>query len=735
MGRKKKSSKSKEININSDETKIFTGILLLILSLALIISPFFDSQLLRKVVETFGYSSVTFGIATLYLSMRFLSSKSFFKSWKLQFGLLLFSFTLAAFLTFWVPNSQLQNTLEYELPAGQLGYSLHVFLLSYLGKFLEFIVLIILFVISISLVTSIKLTQLRDYVEKAFDNTEGLQIKGALEEQVKPDNTKKEEEHHGMEGLLGGIFSKKPEEEIVFKNENQKPDIEEVKPISSEPNITFNNEDDGLNLEGDAPKYADWRFPSIDLLQDPVVQPQNKEIFKKNALIIEQTLKSFGVLAKVAEISVGPTVVQYALSISVGIKVAKVRNLTNDIALALAAPASSVRIEAPIPGTSLIGIEAPNPTPNYVYAKEMAAQLIKDKEKYQLPLILGKDVSGKLIIKDLADLPHVLVAGATGTGKSVGINSILLGLLLTKSPDELRFILVDPKMVEMAPYNGIPHLLTPVITDMELVVNALQWAIEEMLKRYRLLKQVGVKKITEYNQKMGFNAMPYIVIVIDEMADLMLSTGVDVETKIVRLAQMARAVGMHLILATQRPSVNVITGLIKANMPGRIAFSVTTAIDSRVVIDQIGAETLLGKGDMLFKSPSYPRPIRIQGSLTDNRDLENVINFIKDQTDIVDYSDEVTRAKEAEKKPDSEGSTFEDPIFREALDVITNAQKASASLLQRKLRIGYNRAARLMDELEEAGAIGPQDGSNPRKVLISSPQQILGNSADDQMPQ
>ncbi|MBI2357263.1 DNA translocase FtsK 4TM domain-containing protein [Candidatus Dojkabacteria bacterium] len=730
MGRKKRSKKIKDINIHSDETRVLGAIILLLISLALIISPFFDSQLLRKVVELFGYSSIAFGITTLYLAMRFFSSKAVFKSWKLQFGLLLFSLAFATFLTFWVPTDQLQSSVTYELPAGEIGYSLHILLLSYLGKFLEFVVLIVTFVISISLITSIKLTQLRDYVEKSFEGGEGFQFKGALEEQIKPEHAEDTgEDQSRMDSLIKGLGQKKDEEEIIFSNNTEQQqgqrELQRYTPDGSQ---------SSLELETDAPKYANWRFPSLDLLQDPVVQPQNKEVFKKNALIIEQTLRSFGVLAKVAEISVGPTVVQYALSISVGIKVSKVRNLTNDLALALAAPASSVRIEAPIPGTSLIGIEAPNPTPNYVYAKEMANQLLKDKDKYQLPLILGKDVAGKLIIRDLADLPHILVAGATGTGKSVGINSILLGLLLTKSPDELRFILVDPKMVEMAPYNGIPHLLTPVITDMELVVNALQWAIEEMLKRYRILKQMGVKKITEYNQRMGFSAMPYIVIVIDEMADLMLSTGVDVETKIVRLAQMARAVGIHLILATQRPSVNVITGLIKANMPGRLAFSVTTAIDSRVVIDQIGAETLLGKGDMLFKSPSHPRPIRIQGSFTDNNDLDNVINYIKDQTDVIEYSEEITKTQTAEKKG-SDVPTEDDPIFREALDVIVNAQKASASLLQRKLRIGYNRAARLMDELEEAGAIGPQDGSNARKVLISSPQQILGNDQGDSLPQ
>ncbi|HEQ65290.1 MAG TPA: DNA translocase FtsK [bacterium] len=436
--------------------------------------------------------------------------------------------------------------------------------------------------------------------------------------------------------------------------------------------------------------------------------------------------------AKVKKITIGPTVAQYALSISTGTKVSKIRNLANDLALALAAPASTIRIEAPIPGTSLIGIEIPNPTPNFVFEKEMAAQLESVINKYELPLILGKSVSGDHIIKDLTELPHCLVAGATGTGKSVGINSILIGLLMTKTPDQLKLILVDPKMVEMSPYNGIPHLLTPVITDMELVVNALQWSIEEMLRRYRMLKQMGVRKLSEYNKKIGFDAMPYIVIVIDEMADLMLSTGIDVESKIVRLAQMSRAVGIHLVLATQRPSVDVITGLIKANVPGRISFSVATSIDSRVIIDQPGSEALIGKGDLLFKSPELPKPLRIQGAYTDIKDIEKVIDFIKAQVDEEDitYFDEVTEP--AEEETSKEDSKFErDELFEDALELVINAQKASASYLQRKLRIGYNRAARLIDELHEAGAVGPSEGSSPRKVTALSKSEIMNKISSD----
>jgi S-DNA-T family DNA segregation ATPase FtsK/SpoIIIE len=366
----------------------------------------------------------------------------------------------------------------------------------------------------------------------------------------------------------------------------------------------------------------------------------------------------------------------------------------------------------------------------------MVARLKRDLENYELPLILGKDITGKICIKDLGKIPHLLVAGATGTGKSVAINAIITGILMTKSPDEVKFIMIDPKMgVEMASYNGTPHLLNPVITDMELVVNALQWTIEEMMRRYRQLKQVHAKKLTEYNKKMGYTAMPYIVIVIDEMADLMLTSTTDVETKIQRLAQMGRAVGVHLILATQKPTVNVITGLIKSNIPGRMAFAVATAMDSRVILDESGAETLLGNGDMLYKDQTTPKALRIQGTYTSTEDSENVIASIKEQVneDEIEYSEDLQQAIEKGTTQAGPGgnSSERDPDFGAALDIVIANQKASASFLQRKMRVGYNKAARLIDELYEAGAIGPQDGSKPRDVLVSSKGQILENDSQE----
>ena len=334
----------------------------------------------------------------------------------------------------------------------------------------------------------------------------------------------------------------------------------------------------------------------------------------------------------------------------------------------------------------------------------------------------------------ITHLPHLLVAGATGTGKSVAINSLLAGLLMTKTPDEVKFIMVDPKMgVEMGMYNGIPHLLTPVITDVTLVTNALEWVSGEMMRRYTQLKQTHTKKLSEYNAKMGFAAMPYIVVVIDEMADLMLRTGMEVETKIQTLAQMGRAVGIHLILATQKPTVDVITGLIKSNIPGRMAFAVATLMDSRVILDEGGAETLLGNGDMLYKDQTTPKSLRIQGTFTSTEDTENIVNAVKSQVkEEIEYSSGLTNAIENVPDEITGGShTQRDPDFAKALEIVILTQRASASFLQRKMKIGFNKAARIIDELYEAGAIGPDEGSKPRKVLVHSASEILGGEDTD----
>ena len=701
-GRKKK---KKEITIKSNETKIVFGLFLLLAGIAALLAPFLNATLLEYILRYLGYASIPWGATITYIAITLIRDLKIKNSTRIMIGLIILSITSTIFFSFWITEDYVFSSNQ--IAGGEVGAAIHFKLIEILSKPIEFIMLIIMYAIGISFFTGIKLEQITEIFTKPFEDVdddefkkEGITFEG-------------EESSHNID--RGGKEDLFKEEEKFIDSPILKEEIIEDKPKREL-----------------SPQFSNWKFPPLSLLQNPVKQKQDTKIHERNAAIIEKTLQSFNVSSRVTNISIGPTVVQYALSITVGTKVAKVKTLTNDLALALAAPASSVRIEAPIPGTSLIGIEIPNPTPNFVYIKEMIAELINSNKSYELPVILGKNVAGKTEIKDLVDLPHLLVAGATGTGKSVGINSIILGLLMTKSPDELKFILVDPKMVEMSLYNEIPHLYTPVIVDMELVNNALQWAVQEMSRRYRILKQLKVKKISEYHAKEGAESMPYIVIVIDEMADLMLSAGVDVESKVVRLAQMSRAVGIHLILATQRPSVNVITGLIKANVPGRMAFSVTTSIDSRVVLDQMGAETLIGKGDMLFKSPVYPRPIRIQGAFTDTIDIENVINFVKEQAgENTEFLDEITKPPEAETSTAQGQCHSRDQLFKDALNVVVNAQKGSASLLQRKLRIGYNRAASLIDDLEAAKVLGPQDGSSPRKVLITSPDQFMEAKEDE----
>lgn len=461
-----------------------------------------------------------------------------------------------------------------------------------------------------------------------------------------------------------------------------------------------------------------WKYPPLSLLSTEKGSKADRGDIKENASIIESTLESFGIRAKVAEVNGGPAITQYAIKIAEGTKLSKIKALQTDLALALAAPTGQIRIEAPIPGRNLVGIEIPNRSPEYVTLFEILNHPDMKKEKSRLAVGLGLGVSGAPAIADIKKMPHVIVAGSTGSGKSVCINTIITTLLFRNSPQELRFIMVDPKRVELTGYNGIPHLLTPVIVDTERVISALQWATKEMDRRYKMFAEVGARNIEDYNEASGFTAMEYIVIVIDELADIMLSAPSKVEDLIVRLAQMARATGMHLIIATQRPSVNVITGIIKANVPTRIAFNVASMIDSRVIIDSPGAEKLLGKGDMLFVPPDRPLPTRIQGTYVTNSEIKNLIDFLKASGEAaVEYKEEVTEKYLGEEDDDS--LTIErDPLFEDAATVVMSAGKASTSYLQRKMSLGYNRAAKIMDQLERAGIIGPAEGVKPRSILI-----------------
>ncbi len=474
-----------------------------------------------------------------------------------------------------------------------------------------------------------------------------------------------------------------------------------------------------------------WKYPPLSLVSDKAGSPAERGDIKKNAAIIEKTLDSFGIQARVAEVNGGPAVTQYALEIASGTKIAKIANLQHDIALALATRTGTVRIEAPIPGKSLVGIEVPNHTLEIVGLKSILGSDEMGKHKSKLAVALGRDTASSPMIVDLDKMPHVLIAGTTGSGKSVLINAVISSLLFRNSPDELKLILIDPKRVELTNYNNIPHLLTPVITEPEKILSALKWAMAEMDRRYKLFQSVGVRNIAGYNEMSGFQALPYIVLVVDELADLMMFAPVEVEDAITRIAQLARATGIHLVLATQRPSVDIITGLIKANIPCRIAFNVSSMVDSRVILDGPGAEKLLGRGDMLFLPPDASKPVRIQGVLLSDSEINNLIDFLKSQGIAPEFTEEVTKMPLG-RIGRGGGDGERDSLFEEAVRTVCQYDRASASLLQRRLKVGYSRAARIIDELETAGIIGPGDGSKPRDVLVRNAEEYFAASAQNQ---
>lgn len=481
---------------------------------------------------------------------------------------------------------------------------------------------------------------------------------------------------------------------------------------------------------------AMWEYPPLSLLSDGPGHKADRGDMRGNAQTIEKTLNGFGITASVIEVNSGPAVTQYCLEIALGTKVSKITSLSSDLALALAAPTGQVRIEAPIPGRKLVGIEIPNRGLEFVTLKKMLGSDIMRKSKSKLAVALGLDVSGSAVIADIGKMPHVLVAGTTGSGKSVLINSWICSLLFRTTPQEVRLIMVDPKRVELTGYNGIPHLLTPVIVEQDKILSSLRWAMGEMENRYKQFAGVGVRNIDSFNELSGFQAMPYIVILIDELADLMAYAPVEVEDSICRLAQMARATGIHLVLATQRPSVDVITGLIKANVPARIAFNVSSMVDSRVVIDMPGAEKLLGRGDMLYVPPDQAKPSRIQGTFVSEQEVNKTVEFLRSKNGAVQYTDEVTSQTVTISKKGGAGGTTgtdgHDQLFEEAMRLVCQYDKASASLLQRRLSIGYARAARILDQLETAGIIGPGEGSKPRDVLMKNAEEYIAQQAEQQ---
>lgn len=484
-------------------------------------------------------------------------------------------------------------------------------------------------------------------------------------------------------------------------------------------------DDEDVEVDFSAKKALEYKLPSLQLFapDKPKDQSKEKKIVRENIKILEETFASFGIKVTVERAEIGPSVTKYEVKPAVGVRVNRISNLADDLALALAA--KDVRIEAPIPGKSLVGIEVPNSEIATVSFRELWEQS-QTKPENLLEIPLGKAVNGTARTFDLSKMPHLLVAGSTGSGKSVAVNGIIASILMKARPDQVKFMMVDPKMVELSVYNDIPHLLIPVVTNPRKASKALQKVVDEMENRYELFAKVGVRniagfnaKVDEYNTQSEYKQvpLPFIVVIVDELADLMMVASKEVEDAIIRLGQKARAAGIHMILATQRPSVDVISGLIKANVPSRVAFAVSSGTDSRTILDENGAEKLLGRGDMLFKPIDENHPVRLQGSFISDDDVERIVNFIKAQAD-ADYDESFDPGEVSETEGDF-GSSDDagDPLFEEAKALVIETQKASASMIQRRLSVGFNRATRLMEELEMAGVIGPAEGTKPRKVL------------------
>ncbi len=472
-------------------------------------------------------------------------------------------------------------------------------------------------------------------------------------------------------------------------------------------------------------KIEKYQVPPLSLLSDSYAEDKTdtKLNIEENVKTLEKTFTNFGIDAKVVGVIHGPTVTRYEIHPAPGVKISKITNLSNDIALSFAV--ASVRIEAPIPGKNAVGIEVPNRKRINVYLREILQSSEFQNGKYKLPIALGIDIGGNPIIADLTELPHLLIAGATGSGKSVCINNIILSILYKLSPEKVKLLMIDPKRVELNVYNGIPHLLIPIITDASQAIKVLNWSISEMEKRFKMFAEAGVRNLDGYNEYVrninnGTETLPYIIIVIDELADLMLSSPVKAEESLCRLAQMTRATGIHLIIATQRPSVDIITGSIKVNFPSRIAFAVSTQVDSRTILDVNGAEKLLGNGDMLFSPVGASKPIRAQGAFVVEKEIRNVVSFLIKNSPSPEYEQEVLEYKKSKSILRETEEEEEDELFNDAVSIIINSKQASISILQRKLRIGYTRAARLIDVMEKKGIVGPYDGRNPRKILISN---------------
>jgi DNA segregation ATPase FtsK/SpoIIIE, S-DNA-T family len=626
--------------------------------------------------------------------------------------------------------SKLYNSDTF-MHGGVVSYIIDVPLIKLFGFIGSYIIFMALYIVSFIMIWKISLYDIITKIKSKFRNNIAKT----------PREDKSSDTNNEQQG--NSLIAYDSEKESYIKKVNNKIKIIDFMKSSEEVNENPNpktideNSSESIKreLENEINKHSldvdvEYLFPSTDLLNINNLSRLNKEDKRElisNASKLEETLNSFGVEAKVVQVTKGPSVTRFEIQPNAGVKVSKIVNLADDIALSLAA--SGVRMEAPIPGKSAVGIEVPNKELTPVFLREVIESTEFTAQNKNLSFSLGKDIAGTCVVSDLTKMPHMLIAGATGSGKSVCINTLIISLLYKYSPEEVKLLMIDPKVVELSVYNGIPHLLIPVVTDPKKASAALNWAVNEMNRRYKLFAENNVRNIEGYNELVVKgklqDKLPWIVMIVDELADLMMVCPNDIEDYIGRLAQMARASGMHLVIATQRPSVDVITGVIKANIPSRISFSVSSQIDSRTILDSAGAEKLLGKGDMLFYPVGAPKPIRIQGAFISEEEVEKVVNFIKKQETLHQYSTEIL--EELNTVSNNEGFDDVDSLMSEAVKIVAEIGQASTSLLQRKLRIGYNRAARIIEQMEQLGIISEKDGSKPRQLLIDKESAINGD--------
>lgn len=647
----------------------------------------FGAYLGGIIVFLFGrLTSFIIPLFIIMLGIKFFRQKMPYLSIPRILGVLILLLSLSSLIGMF----NLKNQAAKFFYSGFLGAAISNFITAYFKRLGGFIIFITFIILSLALVTEILISSL--FINLLSTTKSFLSPIFIFRRREKPFAIR-----------VKPSISEKPriDEKIVSAQPVIKPKIQ----IKTKPSVLE------VKAKPQEIKIGDYHLPALDLLDSPppLEARQIKEDLEANARILEDTLEDFAIQAKVTDIERGPVITRYELEPAPGVKLNRIVALSDDIALTM--KAQSVRIIAPIPGKGRVGVEVPNIQSSFVYLKEVLATKEFQEAESKLTLALGKDIAGQSIVADLDEMPHLLIAGTTGSGKTVCVNSLILSLLFKSTPVELKFLMIDPKMVELMPFNGLAHLLCPVVTDAKKAYTALNWVVNEMEERYQLFAKAGVRNIEAYNEKQ--EKIPYIIVIIDELADLMNVARDQIENAIQRLAQLSRAVGIHLILATQRPSVNVITGVIKANLPARISFKVASKVDSRTVLDMNGADKLLGKGDMLFLRPGESKLIRIQGSLISDKEIEKVVSFIREQTEPI-YDEEITKDRQKTILTNGE----KDELYDQAVRVIMESNQASVSILQRRMRLGYTRAARIIDMMEQEGLIGSFEGSKPRKILV-----------------